>query len=264
MQKLSGSLQTYESNLLQISKSIESYIGIDIQSSITSFSGDIDFKSEITKILNSLTDLLSSSFMIVLYLIFILLEESSFIHKLKAIYPEEDKYETVNNILLKVDKSIGSYISIKTLISGLTATLSYVILILIGIDSALFFAFLIFILNFIPSVGSLIATVFPALMALLQYGNTTFTPFILVVVFVGSVQVIVGNFLEPKLMGNSLNISSLVVILSLTIWGAIWGVIGMVLSVPITVIMIIIFSNFENTKKIAILLSEKGKINVKG
>ena len=183
---------------------------------------------------------------------------------MKAIYPKKDQFDTTNEILLKIDKSIGSYISIKTLVSLLTATLSYITLLLIGIDSALFFAFLIFLLNFIPSIGSLIATIFPALMALLQYGSETYTPFILVVVFVGAIQLVIGNFLEPKLMGNSLNISSLVVILSLTIWGVIWGVAGMVLSVPITVIMILIFSNFESTKKIAILLSEKGEINVEG
>ena len=97
-------------------------------------------------------------------------------------------------------------------------------------------------------------------MALIQYGGTDFTPFILVLIFVGLIQVIVGNFLEPKLMGNSLNISSLVVILSLAVWGAIWGIIGMILSVPITVMMILIFSKIKGTRDVAILLSEKGEI----
>ena len=100
-------------------------------------------------------------------------------------------------------------------------------------------------------------------MALIQYGGSDFMPFIYVLVLVGSIQLFVGNLLEPKMMGNSLNISSLVVILSLSVWGVIWGVVGMVLSVPITVMMIIVFSNIEGAKKIAILLSEKGFINSK-
>jgi predicted PurR-regulated permease PerM len=77
---------------------------------------------------------------------------------------------------------------------------------------------------------------------------------------IGTIEMIIGNFLEPKVMGNSLNVSSFIVILALSIWGAIWGITGMVLSVPITVIIIIIFGEFEGTKNIAILLSEKGKL----
>ena len=79
-----------------------------------------------------------------------------------------------------------------------------------------------------------------------------------VISIVGVIQLIVGNFLEPKIMGNSLNLSPLIVIISLSVWGSIWGIVGMVLSVPITVIMIILFAQFKSTKPIAILLSEKG------
>ena len=126
-------------------------------------------------------------------------------------------------------------------------------------DAPEFWAFLIFILNFIPTIGSLIATIFPAVFCLFQFG--TFLPSLLVLGIVGTIQVIVGNLLEPKIMGSSMNISPLVTILSLSIWGALWGIIGMILSVPIMVVMIIIFSQFEKTKPLAIMLSEKGEIS---
>lgn len=100
--------------------------------------------------------------------------------------------------------------------------------------------------------------VFPAVFSLLQFGEVT--PFLIVLIAVGCIQVIVGNIIEPKLFGKSLNLSPLVTILSLAVWGKIWGITGMVLSVPITVIMIIIFSQFEKTKSVAILLSENGDI----
>ena len=129
----------------------------------------------------------------------------------------------------------------------------------IGIDAPLFWAFLIFVLNFIPTIGSLIATTFPTIFAILQFGE--FTPGFLVLAIIGSIQLVVGNFIEPKLMGNTLNISPLVVFLTLAIWGVMWGVIGMLLSVPITVILIIIMSEFPGTKPIAILLSQRGKLN---
>jgi predicted PurR-regulated permease PerM len=110
-------------------------------------------------------------------------------------------------------------------------------------------------------VGSLIATIFPAIFALLQFGE--FTPAILVLTIVGSIQVVVGNFIEPRVMGNSLNISPLVVFLTLAIWGVMWGITGMLLSVPITVIMILIMSEFPSTQPLAILLSQKGELNNK-
>lgn len=131
-------------------------------------------------------------------------------------------------------------------------------MLIIGVDFAFFWAFLIFILNYIPTVGSLIATIFPAMIALVQFNS--FSPFVLVLVLIGSIQLLVGNVLEPKIMGSSLNISSLVVLLSLAFWGSIWGVVGMILSVPITVMMIIVMSHFPGTKNIAIMLSANGKI----
>lgn len=261
--KLSGALPKYSMNLEKISQNIESNFGFNITEKINDYSGEIDFQSFITQFLNSVSELFSNAFMILLYLLFILMEESTFSRKLKAIYPKSEDYSKMKDLLLKIDYSLGKYISIKTLLSLTTAVLSYFALLALQIDFAIFWAFCIFILNYIPSIGSLIATLFPALMALIQYGGTDFMPFVYVLVLVGAIQLFVGNFLEPKMMGNSLNISSLVVILSLSVWGVIWGVVGMVLSVPITVMMIIVFSNFDSSKKIAILLSEKGILNLK-
>ena len=125
--------------------------------------------------------------------------------------------------------------------------------------TAIFWAFLIFLLNFIPTIGSLLATLFPVIFSLLQFGDFSIALIILFVV--GSIQVIIGNFIEPKWMGNSMNISPLVSILSLMFWGLIWGTTGMIVSVPFTVVIIIILSEIEYTRPLAILLSEKGDIN---
>ncbi len=251
----------YQENLEKVASQIEGKFGLNIGENIQTFIGDIDLTSFGKNLLDSFSELFSSTFMILLYLIFILMEETSFLNKLKAIYEKPNEFDHVNKLLIEIDKSLSKYVSIKTLLSLITALASYVVLKLIGIDFAFFWSACIFILNFIPSIGSLIATLFPAVMALVQYGGTDFTPFVLVIIFVGTIQMLVGNFLEPKMMGNSLNISSLVVILSLSVWGAIWGIIGMILSVPITVMMILIFSKINGTKDVAILLSEKGTIN---
>jgi predicted PurR-regulated permease PerM len=103
-----------------------------------------------------------------------------------------------------------------------------------------------------------LATLLPTLVAVLQSGELALGLWVLGLV--GIVQVLIGNFLEPKIMGNSLNISPLVVLMSLVAWGAIWGILGMVLSVPLMVMGIIIMSKFDSTRPIAILLSENGKV----
>lgn len=260
---LSSYLSQYEQNFLIVIAKFEQYFQFDLKSVIVDYSGNFDFQTIAKSFLSSISELFSNTFLIILYLIFILMEESTFMTKLKVIYKNDEEYAEALELIEKVDKSIGKYITVKTFLSTLTAVLSYLTLLLIGVEFALFWSFIIFILNYIPSIGSLIATLFPAMMALLQFGTDNYMPFVLVLLCVGMIQVLVGNFLEPKMMGNSLNISSLVVILSLSVWGAIWGIVGMVLSVPITVIMILIFSNFEKTKRVAILLSEKGLINKK-
>ena len=104
----------------------------------------------------------------------------------------------------------------------------------------------------------MVATTFPAAYCLLQFGSLDEALIVLLVI--ASIQVLVGNIIEPRLMGSSMNISPLVTIVSLTFWGAIWGITGMFLSIPITVVMMIIMSQFPKTRPVAIMLSEKGTI----
>ena len=127
-----------------------------------------------------------------------------------------------------------------------------------GIDSPLLWAFVIFILNFIPVIGAFLVALLPSTFAILQFGEINL-PLILFFTL-GTIQTVIGNVIEPKLMGDSLNISPLVALFSLAFWGAIWGILGMVVSVPITVILIILLAHFPKTKSIAIFLSHHGKI----
>lgn len=250
----------YESNVETVVASINETFDLNIVETSRQQIGDLDFGKILSSVLNSLSGLIGNSFMMIIYALFILLEESNFTSKMKAIFIDPGGYDEFTVLMNEVESSIAEYFRLKALMSLITGVLSYLVLWWIGVDSPAFWAFLIFVLNFIPTVGSLVGTIFPAIFALLQFGELL--PFILVLAIVGSIQVLVGNVLEPRLMGSSMNISPLVTILALSIWGAIWGVIGMILSVPITVVMIIIFSRFEKTRAIAILLSEKGELNL--
>ena len=258
IQQLSETMPVYEANIHKITDSINARFNIDLGTLLSDFAKDLEFGNILSKLFSALTGIFGDAFMVLLYLVFLLLEEPIFPKKIKAMYPEKERFEQVNGLINKIDHSIGNYVGLKTVVSLLTGFLSYFALLFIGVDAPLFWAFLIFILNFIPTIGSLIATIFPAIFAILQFGE--FSPGFLVLAIVGSIQLIVGNLVEPRLLGNTLNISPLVVFLTLSVWGVMWGVTGMLLSVPITVILIIIMSEFPGTKPIAILLSQRGNL----
>ncbi len=255
---LTKSYSLYEGNVQVLINQINEMFQINILEYFKSKSNSFNFGSILQRIINSLTGLVSDTFIIIIYALFILLEETHFYTKLKTIIPGESEFMQLSKVVDKIDKSVSKYIGIKTLVSFITGLLSYLALLFIGVDAPLFWAFIIFLLNYIPTIGSLIATIFPVIFCLLQFGD--FSKGLLVLAIVGGIQIIIGNILEPKLAGNTLNISPFVTIFALSFWGAIWGITGMFLSVPITVIMLIIFANFESTKPIAIMLSEKGKI----
>lgn len=259
IQQLSAKLPEYQDNVTHVTQSLNEKFDTDLMAVFGDYAKDFDFSTILSSLLSALTGLFGNTFTILLYMLFLLLEEPILPHKLKAMYPDKKQLKHVNTLIDKIDTSVGSYIALKTIVSLLTGVLSYFALLFIGIDAPAFWAFLIFLLNFIPTIGSLIATTFPTIFALLQFGELT--PAILVLGIVGTIQLIVGNFVEPKLMGNTLNISPLVVFLALAIGGVIWGITGMLLSVPITVVLIIIMSEFPATRSVAILLSQKGTLN---
>ena len=144
--------------------------------------------------------------------------------------------------------------------SSLTGVLSYIFLRIVDVDFAGVWGLLIFLLNFIPTVGSIIATIFPAMIALAQ--SDGYTLFLLVLAGIGILQVCIGNIIEPRLMGNSFNLSPIVILLNLGLWQYIWGIPGMFLCVPFLIILTIILSHFPKTRPIAIILSSDGRLRV--
>jgi AI-2 transport protein TqsA len=259
IESLVGKYEDYAPNIQIVAAKVNELMQIDVEEEIYNFLKEFDFTSILESFLNSLSYLIGNTMLIVLYLIFMLLEEALFSEKLKVIFSRNEKeLSDYTQILRKIDKSMGRYVSLKSLIAFMNASLAFVILLTVGIDAPIFWAFIVFMFNFIPSIGPVLATVFPSLFCLIQFGE--FVPFLIVFFGVGTVGVLISSLVEPRLMGNTLNISPLVTILALAIWGSIWGILGALLSVPITVAMIIILAQFPQTKNLAILLSEKGKI----
>ena len=218
----------------------------------------LDLQGFLAGTLSSLSTTVGTIVIVVIYIIFLLLEEVAFSKKIDAIFPDRKKRQRIQEVLNEIYESTNKYITLKTGISILTGALSYVVLRLFGVDYAFLWAFLIFIFNYIPYIGSLIATLLPSIFAIVQFGSMW--SFLWVFISVEIIQLIVGNYVEPKVMGKSLNLSPLVVVVALSFWGYVWDLLGMFLSVPITSIMLIVLAQFPATRNIAILLTENGNI----
>ncbi|TVQ83683.1 MAG: AI-2E family transporter [Bacteroidetes bacterium] len=232
---------------------------IDLLDSLKVYFQDFDFGSAAFSLLDYSSGLLGTVFMMLIYTIFIFIEESSFRKKLEKVFSDTQKFEDTYRLIEKVERSVSKYLVLKTLICLATGVLSYIVLLIIGVDFPVFWAFLIFLLNYIPVLGSYVATILPVLFSFLQFGD--FTPGLLVLIFVGAIQVVIGNFVDPRVMGNSVNLSPLVIILSLAFWGAIWGIVGMFLSVPLMVIVVVAFSKMPRFRPFAILMTGNGEID---
>ena len=219
----------------------------------------IDIPSYATSVAASFAGILASGGLILIYIGFLFLEQNHFKSKITAL-ASKGKEDDVNEILNRIRRDIQKYIGIKMFTSALTGILSYIVMRLLGVDFAGVWGLLIFLLNFIPTVGSIIATIFPAMIALAQ--SDGYTLFLVVLLGIGAIQICVGNILEPRLMGSRFNMSPIVILLNLALWGYIWGVPGMFLCVPFLIIITIILSYFPQTRPIAIILSRDGKLVV--
>jgi AI-2 transport protein TqsA len=167
------------------------------------------------------------------------IEKVEYEKKLEQIRTEREK--TIVKTFKDITEQIQRYIATKFLISLLTGVVVAIILWIFNIDFLIVWAVLAFFLNFIPNIGSIIAIILPTVMTLIQYESLGYT--LLVSGIVTLAQNLIGNILEPKIMGDKLGLNPLVILLSLLIWGYIWGIAGMFLAVPLTAVIKIIISN---------------------
>ncbi len=198
--------------------------------------------------LASLGNVMTNAFMILLTVIFILAEQSVFYDKLKIASANS------SSSLAAIDRfalSVNRYMAIKSVLSLLTGVLVVAWLALLGVDYPVLWGMLAFLLNFVPTLGSMLAAIPAVLLALVQLGTgdalLTATGYLVV-------NVVVGNVLEPRLMGKGLDLSTLVVFLSLVFWGWVLGPVGMLLSVPLTMTLKIALESVEGTRGLAIML----------
>ncbi|MCL2629601.1 MAG: AI-2E family transporter [Alphaproteobacteria bacterium] len=206
---------------------------------------------------SSVASLATSIGIISIYVLFMFIEQGTFKNKMKNLFASEQKYEMWNRIISKIHAAIKKYLFVKTAISLATGLASYALMAALGLEMAMFWAFLIFILNYIPTFGSIVAVTLPVAYAFasMSVGLAAWITAGLI-----AMQILFSNIIEPKLMGKTLNLSTLAILVNLVFWGMLWGAVGMFFSVPLLVGAFIITSHLKSTRRIAVLLSADGRI----
>ncbi len=185
------------------------------------------------------TGLLTNGFLIVIFVVFIL--------------AGRNPRQQLTGVYAEIESSVRTYITAKFAISAVTGILVWLVLSAFGLPMASLFGLLAFLLNFIPSVGSIIATLLPLPVAVAHFDSAWWI--LIVVGTPGIIQLAIGNVIEPKLMGKELKLHPVTILLVLAFWGLLWGAIGMVLAVPMTATIRIVLMRFETTRPIGNLLA---------
>ncbi|MCP4696325.1 MAG: AI-2E family transporter [Gammaproteobacteria bacterium] len=254
----SGSLSDYEEGLKAITDGLLSKLegmGVTVPAGVfANYFSPKTIMDFIATTLGGAGRVLSDTFLILLLVIFMLLEASGFPNKLRVILNDP---EASMARIDRVTRNIKRYIAIKTLISFATGSIITLWLMALGVKYAILWGVIAFFLNYVPNIGSLIAAVPAVLLALVQLG-----PAYAFYAFLGYVIVnnVIGNFIEPKIMGRGMGLSTLVVFLSLLFWGWVLGPVGMLLSIPLTMTAKIILESNRNTNWIAVLLDSKTEV----
>jgi predicted PurR-regulated permease PerM len=250
-----SSLPKYESILkdnMDSALKLLSGFGVNIsKSTIFQYVNPANAFKAVGDIVSQLGNLLANLFLITFISIFVLLEALSLPNKVSYIL--KDSNVSLDN-LKEIGENIKNYLFIKTYMSILTGVVITISLYILKIDFAILWGVLAFLLNYVPNIGSLLAGFPPAMMAFIQYGVTRF---IITIIIYLVINIVIGTIIEPKFMGKGLGLSPLIVFLSLIFWGWILGIVGMFLSVPLTMIIKIIFSVSKDKKWVSVLLSDK-------
>ncbi|KEO60692.1 hypothetical protein DT23_12680 [Thioclava indica] len=232
------------------------WMGPDVEQSVLESMQRIQVAGYLTTLAGQASNLLSATILVILFVGFLFAERIWFDAKLMSLMGDQERATRISKTVGTIMRRVNHYLLVKAAVSGVTAIAVYGVFTFGGLELAAPVAIITFALNFIPSIGSIIATIIAALAAYVLTQN----PYQAASVFsiIGVLQFIIGNVIDPMLMGHALRLSSFGIIISLAFWGAVWGLPGMFLAVPIMVAMMIICAQSPTLRPLAVLLSREG------
>ncbi len=216
---------------------------------------NLSLSTLVTNLVQAVGGFLSKAVLILMILLFMLVSRNQLLRKLPVAFSPEVS-EKISSVVANINQQIQQYIVMKTFISLLTAGIVMVVMLLFGLEFVVIWGLLTFLLNFIPTVGSAVAVILPLSLALIQFESLPKVAWLGVCLF--ATQFVVGQVLDPRLIGKRINLSPLVLLFALIFWGWMWGIIGMLLAVPLTVVLKIVLGNVAELRFLSVLMSAGG------
>jgi AI-2 transport protein TqsA len=236
----------------------EGYSKAYLADALKSVLKELNVQGFISGFYSVISNLMSSLFLMLLFVIFFFIESSYFQEKLGRVFEKSSDRKKVAYLLKEIPAQIQFYLGMKSLFSGITAVGIYIVMKIMDFEFAEFWAVCIFFMNFIPNIGAILVTVVMTLFAYFQWLDLAKVGiFFTAQLFIHA---LIGNVVETHYLGKTMNLSPMVLLLSLCFWGMIWGGTGLFLAVPMTVLMMIILASFPSTRVYALLMSEKGEL----
>lgn len=252
----------YEQRVLGLIQKLAVVLAVETEPTWTTLRddviGQIHVGSLIGTTVSSASRVIGVAALVIVYASFLLVERHSIRAKVDSLAEDPETVAGLHAILAQINARIGQYLALKTLVNVLLGVLSWIMMTLVGVEFAAFWAAMIGLLNYIPYVGSFLGVLFPVALSVLQFADLGTV--LLVLTVLTAAQMFVGNVVEPYLLGNTLNLSPMVILFNLGVWTSIWGIPGAILSVPITASILIVFASFPATRPIAVLLSQHGQV----
>jgi predicted PurR-regulated permease PerM len=266
---MAGELPRYEERIGRMFDNMERFIderaaAMNIDVGEISLEDTVDVtavRAALTSGVGSFLSFMGSMFLVLLFMMFILAGSGDLAEKVRHAFPA-DHADRIARVIANVDSQVRRYLVTKTVVSLGTGILSFLVLLILGVDFPLVWGFLAFVLNYIPNLGSIVAVMFPVFLSALQFES--FGIGILVLGLLVSCQTLMANIVEPRMMGFSLNLSPLLILVSLIFWGWLWGTWGMVLAVPLTSAIKILFENVEPLHPLSVLMSQSSPGSLQG
>ena len=239
-----------------------SWMGEDVENAVLDWLQGVRLEPWLTRMAGQAGNIASGAVLVILFVGFLFLERLWFSTKLINLMGDAERAARVEDIISSIMHRLNRYLLVKTVISTITGMLVYAVMRLFGLELAFAMGVLTFVLNFIPNIGSIVATVVVALVAYVQTGENMTS--LGVFSIVGGIQFVVGQVLDPLFLGQTLRLSSFGIITSLAFWAAVWGVPGMFLAVPIMVSVMIVCSHIDGLRPVAVILSREGLPDLDG
>lgn len=249
-------LVAYTPRLNGLIARVTTLVGMDVPPTVTQLIQQLNPASHLGEVARGLQSFASTAAFVLVYLGFILASRRGWERKAVGLFGAREQRQEAVEAFLHIRNGVEQYLWVQTVTGLMIAVASWIAMALVGLDNAVFWAILIFIASYIPLVGGIVAVAAPPIFALVQFDTLwqAITLFFVLQV----IGMFVGNVVQPRMQGRSLNMDPIVLLLALAFWSVLWGLPGAFLSTPLTTVMMVILVQFHGTRWIAVLLSADG------